>query len=594
MTASARSLRFLRTLRNRTSIRTQTALLAGLLCVAAVALAAVGAAAVARQEAVGAVQRDLATLARTMADRLDQDMFERYREIGNLAGLEPLRSAWSDSPDTVRTILEQLQATLPEYAWIGLARPDGTVAAATGGLLEGASVATRPWFLEGLEGASVRDVHDALLLDSLLRTSAEQAPFRFVDVAAPVYGTGGEPAGVVGAHLSWTWADGVRGSILSRQAAPADTELLVLARDGVLLMGAGEAPPQESAAAAGESGQADVFVDREGAVPMLTALVPTAGQGDYPGLGWVVAARRPLAAAEAPADALVLRIAAIGGLVAIIAAVLAWVVAGTVTRPLTGLARDLDRIGREPTAKGVGRQGGSRDILLLSTVLRSLLRRVGTAEAGAEAAAATAADLRQAMEAQARAAEEETRRLGSDLEELRALAETDPLTGLLNRRAFLPAAAAAMELYESSGTAVCILMLDIDHFKRVNDTRGHAAGDEVIRTVGRVIASQVRAADRAARFGGEEFVVLLRDTDETGALRLAERIREQVAATGVLHQGASVTVTVSGGLALAEKYDRDIEDVVQRADTALYAAKAAGRNRVVMSDQDGWRPAAVA
>jgi len=108
MTASARALRFLRPLRNRTSIRTQTALLAGLLCVAAVALAAVGAAAVARQEAVSAVQRDLATLARTMADRLDQHMFERYREIGNLAGLEPLRSAWSDSPATVRIILEQL------------------------------------------------------------------------------------------------------------------------------------------------------------------------------------------------------------------------------------------------------------------------------------------------------------------------------------------------------------------------------------------------------------------------------------------------------------------------------------------------------
>ena len=138
-------------------------------------------------------------------------------------------------------------------------------------------------------------------------------------------------------------------------------------------------------------------------------------------------------------------------------------------------------------------------------------------------------------------------------------------------------------------TGIVCLMLDIDHFKRVNDTWGHAAGDAVLRELALRIESQVRASDVAARFGGEEFVVLLPNTEATSAKLLAERIRAAISRTPFdLPGGVSVTVTVSIGISevLPGPENRDLktlgDSLIARADVALYAAKSAGRDRVIV------------
>jgi diguanylate cyclase (GGDEF)-like protein len=573
-----------RRLADRLTVRQQTAIMTGLLCIATVGVVAIGAALLARRDAIRDANLELAAMARTMADRLDQNMFERYREIKNIANLEPLRGVWQGDPAKARGVLTQLQSTLEDYAWLGLAAPDGTVRAATRGMLEGASVAQRPWFLNGLKGTTVEDVHDAKLLAELLRKGPDTAPFRFVDVAVPVFSQTGALAGVLGAHLSWNWASEVRSTVLHKHGADLESDIWVLGREGNILLGpAKAAPPPATSLAEAKAGLAATFDDASGERPMLTALVATRGQGDYPGLGWIVAARRPVDVALGPANRLMLVIGGLGLLVAAAGAALAWLFAGTVTRPLTRLCGSIDLIGRDPAALGVQHQHGSRDVLQLSAAMRSLLRRLGTAEKIVRETQDAVREVELKAQAQALAAEEKTRRLGSDIHTLRALADTDPLTGLFNRRAFLPFAEDAMNYYKRYHRDLGILMFDIDHFKRVNDTFGHAAGDEVIRSVGKIIAGQIRTTDKVARFGGEEFVVLLRETDEAGAALLANRIREAIENTVVTQGLLHLSITISIGAAMARKADRDIEDVIARADAALYQAKSAGRNRVVLA-----------
>jgi diguanylate cyclase (GGDEF)-like protein len=170
---------------------------------------------------------------------------------------------------------------------------------------------------------------------------------------------------------------------------------------------------------------------------------------------------------------------------------------------------------------------------------------------------------------------------------------TDVLTGWHNRRYLQVRINEELARAQRDGSNVACLMLDVDHFKKVNDCWGHAAGDTVLREIAQRIESQVRASDVAARYGGEEFVVVLPDTDTASAGLLAERIRVAVSAQPVsLPGGDETTITISTGIAGISpmKNDSDLKTVgdslIARADVALYKAKAGGRNRVVAgSDQ---------
>lgn len=172
--------------------------------------------------------------------------------------------------------------------------------------------------------------------------------------------------------------------------------------------------------------------------------------------------------------------------------------------------------------------------------------------------------------------------LAQALEQIRQLATHDDLTGLLNRRAMLDRMQLEQHRSLRSGSPLLIAQLDIDHFKAVNDTHGHAAGDLVLQSFADTVRRNVRDTDVLARWGGEEFVLLLCDTPAADAVALMERLRQAVQAmqVPVAQGGQPITVTVSIGLARHTPAD-PLAGTLERADRALYAAKAGGRNRVV-------------
>ena len=168
-------------------------------------------------------------------------------------------------------------------------------------------------------------------------------------------------------------------------------------------------------------------------------------------------------------------------------------------------------------------------------------------------------------------------------EKLRELAMQDELTGLYNRRHFLELAESEIGRIRRTGAPLSVAMLDIDHFKRVNDFFGHAAGDNVLKELSRAMRETLRGSDVPARYGGEEFVVLLIDTTLEGAVAVTERLRERVGRNEVeLGQGRVARVTVSAGVAELAQGER-LEALLERADIALYRAKAEGRDRIMSS-----------
>ena len=165
--------------------------------------------------------------------------------------------------------------------------------------------------------------------------------------------------------------------------------------------------------------------------------------------------------------------------------------------------------------------------------------------------------------------------------ELVRLAATDSLTGLPNRRFFLEVANREVERVRRFEVPLSVVMIDIDHFKSINDTYGHAAGDEALRQVAALLSPCLRAVDVIARLGGEEFALLLPGTNEAGAEILSEKLRKALASTSVQAGPETVRITASFGAADVHLTDRDIDASLERADAALYSAKHAGRDRVV-------------
>ncbi|MFN3611270.1 MAG: GGDEF domain-containing protein [Tepidimonas sp.] len=166
---------------------------------------------------------------------------------------------------------------------------------------------------------------------------------------------------------------------------------------------------------------------------------------------------------------------------------------------------------------------------------------------------------------------------------IRDLAMHDSLTEALTRAAFWDAATHELRRQQRSERPAGLLMLDLDHFKRINDTHGHQAGDRVLRDFAQRVRRALRATDRFGRYGGEEFVVLLPDTDAVATLAIAERIRTQAGDSGLPAYTVSIGLTAVAPAAADTPPDATLEAAIARADGALYQAKAQGRDRVVQA-----------
>lgn len=227
-------------------------------------------------------------------------------------------------------------------------------------------------------------------------------------------------------------------------------------------------------------------------------------------------------------------------------------------------------LGEEPLERSVGKE----------RILEFRLSRLTAPDGRVEGYALLLRDV-----TEERAARQELERARDDLnamnQELERLASTDVLTGLANRRHFIRELEREWARADRGGRPPAVLLLDLDRFKVVNDTRGHLVGDEVLASVGRVLAEEVRPQDVASRFGGEEFAILFTDTPSMAAHAASERILAALRALPHRDEaGVVFTVTASGGLADRHPSDATPSDLLMRADRALYAAKDAGRDRL--------------
>lgn len=275
----------------------------------------------------------LQQLAQRVAQRLDADMAGRLGEVRQIAALDQLLD-WPLNPAHWRLLVEGLQRSSRHYSWIGVAMPDGQVLAATQGLLEGRNVQQRPWFQQGIQQPTVGDVHEAALLASLLRPAPGSGePLRFVDVAAPLR-RGGRAVAVVGAHLSWAWAEERRREALATIDATRAVEIVLLGPGGEIVLGPRQPalPAEAGAARLGSVAWSD-------GQRYLTATSASQPLDDYPGMGWTVVVRQPESTAFRDADALQLRLWWLGGAGALLFGLVGWWITVRLTGPLREVAR---------------------------------------------------------------------------------------------------------------------------------------------------------------------------------------------------------------------------------------------------------------
>ncbi|MCR5868151.1 PAS domain-containing protein [Aquincola sp. J276] len=297
----------------------------------------------ARRHAEAQAESTLRQIAWNLRDALDHGMAQHYEQVKVLSALDVFRTG---SSADIRRTLNHLKLSFPQYAWVGLTDSRGRVIASSEGLLEGADVAKRPWFGGAQQGMYVGDVHPAVLLEKLLPVQNE--PWRFVDVAAPVYGAEGELRGVLGAHLSWGWAREVHARLLDPALATAGAEVLIVASNGKVLLGppgleGTDLPKGTLEAASKERLRITIFkVQRLQHQRVFAAVAPTKGDGAYPGLGWQVLVRQPEAQALADYQALRNDILRVGAIVALLSGAAAVLIAKLLATPLRRLARHLN------------------------------------------------------------------------------------------------------------------------------------------------------------------------------------------------------------------------------------------------------------
>ncbi|MGH6816657.1 MAG: ATP-binding protein [Hyphomicrobiaceae bacterium] len=309
------------------------------------------------QTGIRSVEREigasLALLADQMQDKLDRGLFERYREIINAARL--LRTLdIAGSIETRRTLIETLQETYQDYAWIGFIDEDGKVLSGTNRLLEGVDVSSQPWFQPALEDPTVSDVHEAASSARPLPKRGEEGQ-RFVHVAAPVLDASGKRIGRLGAHLNWSWAGEVKDSLFGTSAVDRSTEVLVLRRDGSVLLG----PPElvghtlalESMKAAADGTDLFAIETWPGGRRYVTGYAKSDGYRTFAGLGWIVLVRQDARLALAPARGLQRRMLLWSFGLAGLAAAAAWILAGHISAPLLRLAAAAGAIRRGENAR---------------------------------------------------------------------------------------------------------------------------------------------------------------------------------------------------------------------------------------------------
>lgn len=483
--------------------------------------------------------RLLAT-AREMADRLSQEMAARARDVQALSEDEALRLAATD-PAASRAALEALKSRLPQFTWMGLASPDGTVVAATGDLLLGQSIASRPVFQNGLTGLWTGDVHEAVLLARLVPHPPGE-DVKFVDIAAPVRDAAGEPLGVLAAHLSWQWAHQLRQTVLRPQSTPASLQLMIVGANGDLLL----PPERRDAGATLAPARIAENVDRWTSVgwsdgrPSLTAAAESLPLGAFRGFGWRVVARDEQAALATSVEAHRREAWTWAMGAGLLVAALAWWALGRALRPT---------VPQEP----------------VRTQPASLLPGAVRPQRRTDLAPVTRL---QPIAAPAPAVLDHDHR--------------DPLTGLGNAAQLVRVSRRLADAAVAEPAETCVLCIDIDGFQTVNERYGRPAGDELLVQIARRLRQAAREGDSVFRLGGDDFMVLLTcPVGEATALArsVAARVLAELQRPLSYRTLSNLRINGSIGGAVWPVHGATFEEAIAHAGEALRAAKQSGTGK---------------
>jgi diguanylate cyclase (GGDEF)-like protein len=300
----------------------------------------------------------------------------------------------------------------------------------------------------------------------------------------------------------------------------------------------------------------------------LTAVVRLKAKSVASDLGWYVVVREPVDIAFADSRKATLHILIAGLAAALIAAGLAWLAAGHLGNDLASLSKAALNVESGIPGATIPQLDSSTEMSALSTAVDRMTRRLIT--------------LNEQMEDKVKL---RTQELEAANRELDRQSRSDHLTGVLNRRGFEAQLKLGLASARRRNSPMSVVIIDLDHFKQVNDRYGHVFGDTVLKAVAHAIRSCVKGRDLVARYGGEEFVVLLPATALPGALALAEQVRATICAARIRRAGATETIgaiTVSLGVSVWRPGE-PMEELVDRADRALYRSKSDGRNRVTGS-----------
>ncbi|TKJ88396.1 GGDEF domain-containing protein [Pseudomonas koreensis] len=502
----------------------------------------------------------LLNTARSAASLLGEQLRERQLEVYLLSRAPHLERGDLDNPAILKSMQLRTQARA-EYAWMGVTDAEGKVHQAVNGLLVGQSVQQRPWFQAGMRGEYTGDPHEAVLLAKMLPGLPNGEPLRFIDFAAPIRNADGQVIGVLGAHAHWSWVTRiVESAAFSHKNSTPDIEALIIDHDGKILYPEALAGQQLAAMDSKLQG----WTAGNG---FLTSMV-TVPTPSSTALSWSIAVRQPLETALQPARLLLYKLLILGVVAAVLFGLVAYYLALYLSRPIEQLAHSARQVQNKQPGAQFPLQHPVREIAQLGqsidAMTQSLLnkeRELQEANASLEATVAQ----RTAALTQANA-------------ELLSLATHDSLTGVHNRRRFDEKLTEYTLLFRRTGRPFSLLLIDADHFKRINDTHGHAVGDEVLQQLAQLIQNSLRTTDFVARYGGEEFAVLLPEIAQPDTPEVvAEKIRAAVAEADFPAVG---NVTVSIGVGLADPADNNHSALIKRADQQLYQAKAAGRNQV--------------
>lgn len=512
----------------------------------------------------------LNALAASAATVIAENLVERRREIELLAQTSLYRRAPLDSPE-FRSSLERLKQSYPHYSWIGLTDTEGQVRSATANHLVGVSVAQRPWFQQGRNGIFTGDLHEALLLAKLLPAPAQAAqsqPIRFIDFAAPVYDDAGVLRGVLAAHAHWHWAGEMLQVVRPRNAEELGLDLFIVNRNNEVIY------PENIPTALKVPTPAQLrhvkgrpFHDWGQGTAYLTANAAIKNPVPSTPLEWRVVVRQPEQTVLADVQSLQQVILSASGVAAVVFLLLAWIGANHISRPLERLTHMARRIEHGEEKVVFDGDVGALELQRLSSALQGMY---STLLEQKESLAAS----NQTLEVKVAERTAELHRLNQELDRQ---ARTDTLTGLPNRRQTYERLEEEFARFQRSHVPYSILMLDIDFFKKINDTYGHATGDIVLQQVAHIVRQSVRDVDLVGRVGGEEFMAILPMTRLDQALLVAEKIRQTVVNTPIEPVGQ---ITLSLGVQEVGVADQNKNEAVEQADQCLYQAKQQGRNRV--------------